>query len=212
MENISFNSLAMFQNASAVVKLVMLLLVASSLYSWVLMSVSVYAVRKIGKAAQSARAGGDVGVLAPIEASGRVAAAYDLPGESIGERRERIAEHMGRTAREFLGREEGGLPNLAVISSTAPFVGLFGTVWGIMNSFAGIAQSQDTSLAVVAPGIAEALAATAFGLAVAIPAAVGFNLIGAAFARVGQRIAHYIEDEALALVAGRQIPAKREAA
>jgi len=62
------------------------------------------------------------------------------------------------------------------VSSTAPFVGLFGTVWGIMNSFAGIAQAKDTSLAVVAPGIAEALLATAIGLAAAIPAVVFYNL------------------------------------
>ena len=84
-------------------------------------------------------------------------------------------------------RAEGGLPNLAVISSVAPFVGLFGTVWGIMASFAGIAAAKDTSLAVVAPGIAEALAATAYGLAAAIPASVGYNRIGAAFSRIGQR-------------------------
>ncbi len=213
MENVSFNALAMFQNASTVVKIVMVILLASSLYSWVLMLVGAYSLVKIGKSAQSARSGGDVGVLAPIEAAGRAAAAFELPGESIGEKRERIAELMSRTAREFLSKEEGGLPNLAVISSTAPFVGLFGTVWGIMNSFAGIAQSQDTSLAVVAPGIAEALAATAAGLGVAIPAAVGFNLIGAAFARLAQRILHFIEDEALALAAGRSVAAqKREAA
>ena len=68
-----------------------------------------------------------------------------------------------------------------MISSVAPFVGLFGTVWGIMTSFAGIAEAKDTSLAVVAPGIAEALAATAYGLAAAIPASVGYNRIGAAF-------------------------------
>jgi biopolymer transport protein ExbB/TolQ len=120
---------------------------------------------------------------------------------------------MSRTAREFLAKEEGGLPNLAVISSVAPFIGLFGTVWGIMSSFAGIAQSQDTSLAVVAPGIAEALAATAYGLAAAIPASVGYNRIGAAFSRVGQNVSHYIEDAALAHVSGRPVPThKREAA
>ena len=78
---------------------------------------------------------------------------------------------------------EGGLPNLAVISSVAPFIGLFGTVWGIMTSFVGIAAAKDTSLAVVAPGIAEALAATAYGLAAAIPASIGYNRIGAAFSR-----------------------------
>ena len=65
---------------------------------------------------------------------------------------------MARAARELLTRAEGGLPNLAVISSVAPFVGLFGTVWGIMSSFAAIGQAQDTSLATVAPGIAESLA------------------------------------------------------
>jgi biopolymer transport protein ExbB/TolQ len=71
-----------------------------------------------------------------------------------------------------------------------------------MTSFAGIAQSQDTSLAVVAPGIAEALAATAYGLAAAIPASIGYNRIGASFARLGQEVAHYIEDEALHMTSG----------
>ena len=89
---------------------------------------------------------------------------------------------MARAARELLTRSEGGLPNLAVISSVAPFVGLFGTVWGIMSSFAAIGQAQDTSLATVAPGIAESLAATAYGLAAAIPASIGYNRIGAAYA------------------------------
>jgi biopolymer transport protein ExbB/TolQ len=82
-----------------------------------------------------------------------------------------------------------------------------------MSSFAGIAASQDTSLAVVAPGIAEALAATAYGLAAAIPASVGYNRIGSAFSRVGQNVSHYIEDTALAHVSGRPATTqKREAA
>jgi biopolymer transport protein ExbB/TolQ len=213
MEYTSLSPLAMFVNAGPVGKAVMLTLVAASVYTWVLIALGAYSLIKIGKATRSARAGGDVGVLGPVDAAGRAAAALDIPGESIGERRERIAEMMSRTAREFLAQEEGGLPNLAVISSTAPFIGLFGTVWGIMTSFAGIAQSQDTSLAVVAPGIAEALAATAYGLAAAIPAAVGYNRIGAGFARLGQQVAHYIEDEALAHVSGRPVTVrKREAA
>ena len=70
---------------------------------------------------------------------------------------------------------ENGLTMLATVGATAPFVGLFGTVWGIMNSFIGISKSQTTNLAVVAPGIAEALLATAFGLAAAIPAVIIFN-------------------------------------
>jgi len=213
MEYTSLSPVAMFLNAGPVAKAVMIVLVAASIYTWVLILLGVYSVVKIGKAAREARAGGDVGVLGPIAAAGREVAAHELPGETIGEKRERVAEFMSRAAREFLTTEEGGLPNLAIISSTAPFIGLFGTVWGIMTSFASIAQSQDTSLAVVAPGIAEALAATAYGLAAAIPAAVAYNRIGASFARVGLQVAHYIEDEAFRLVAGAA-PAsqKREAA
>ena len=68
------------------------------------------------------------------------------------------------------------LPLLAIIASTGPFIGLFGTVWGIMNAFEGIAQTGSASLAAVAPGISEALIATAFGLAAAIPSVVGYNI------------------------------------
>ena len=212
MEN-TLSPVAMFMHAGPVAQAVMAMLIIASVYTWVLIVLGVFSVVKIGRDARSARAGGPVGVLAPVEAAGREAAALDLPGESIGEKRERIAEFMSRTAREFLTREEGGLPNLAIISSVAPFIGLFGTVWGIMTSFEGIAQSQDTSLAIVAPGIAEALAATAYGLFAAIPASVGYNRIGAAFSRAGQQVAHYIEDEALALVSGRSASTqKREAA
>ncbi len=210
MDHTSLSPLAMFLNAGPVGKVVMALLLLASVWTWVLIVEGVVAVMRIGKATATARAGGPVGLLAPVEAAGREAYALDLPDETIGDKRERIAEHMSRTAREFLTKAEGGLPNLAVISSVAPFVGLFGTVWGIMTSFAGIAQSQDTSLAVVAPGIAEALAATAYGLAAAIPASVGYNRIGAAFARLGQQVAHYIEDEALRMTSGGAARARQQ--
>ena len=210
MDYNTLSPLAMFLNAGPVGKAVMALLLLASIWTWVLIVEGVVAVTRIAKSARSARLGGDVGVLAPVAEAGREAFALDLPDETIGDKRARIADHMSRAAREFLTKAEGGLPNLAVISSVAPFVGLFGTVWGIMTSFAGIAQSQDTSLAVVAPGIAEALAATAYGLAAAIPASVGYNRIGAAFARVGQQVAHYIEDEALLMCSGHQTRARRE--
>ena len=77
-----------------------------------------------------------------------------------------------------------GLPVLATVGSTAPFVGLFGTVWGIMHAFIEIAQQQDTSLVVVAPGIAEALFATALGLMAAIPAVIFYNKLSADADRV----------------------------
>jgi biopolymer transport protein ExbB/TolQ len=213
MDHTSLSPLAMFLNAGPVGKLVMALLILASIWTWVLIVETTLAVVRIGKAAKEARAGGPIGVLEPVAAAGREAFALDLPDETIGDKRNRIADHMSRAAREFLTRAEGGLPNLAVISSVAPFVGLFGTVWGIMTSFAGIAASQDTSLAVVAPGIAEALAATAYGLAAAIPASVGYNRIGAAFSRLGQQVSHYIEDEALRMTsqpAGRR--SQKEAA
>jgi biopolymer transport protein ExbB/TolQ len=213
MEYTNLSPVTMFMNAGPVGKVVMAVLLAASIWTWVLIVEGIVAVLRITKAARSARSGGPLGVLEPVEAAGRQAAAHPIADETVSERRNRVADIMSRAAREFLTQAEGGLPNLAVISSVAPFVGLFGTVWGIMTSFAGIAASQDTSLAVVAPGIAEALAATAYGLAAAIPASVGYNRIGAAFARVGQQVSHYIEDEALALTSGRAAsPRQREAA
>jgi biopolymer transport protein ExbB/TolQ len=87
-----------------------------------------------------------------------------------------------------LRRVEPGLPFLATVGSAAPFVGLFGTVWGIMNSFSSIAARNDTSLAVVAPGIAEALFATALGLVAAIPAVVAYNKLATRITRLAQRL------------------------
>jgi biopolymer transport protein ExbB/TolQ len=118
---------------------------------------------------------------------------------------------MHRAAGALLARIEGGLPNLAIISSVAPFIGLFGTVWGIMNSFVGIASSQDTSLAVVAPGIAEALAATAIGLAAAIPASVGYNRLASSLGRAAAELANSIDERAIALSAQAQRRAPLEA-
>jgi biopolymer transport protein ExbB len=90
--------------------------------------------------------------------------------------KERIASRLERLEAAFSRKISRGTGVLATIGATAPFVGLFGTVWGIMNSFIGISKSHTTNLAIVAPGIAEALLATAFGLAAAIPAVVIYNL------------------------------------
>ncbi len=89
--------------------------------------------------------------------------------------RQRVERAMNVTIGREMQRLERGMTFLATVGSTAPFIGLFGTVWGIMNSFTAIAQSNNTSLAVVAPGIAEALFATALGLVAAIPAVVAYN-------------------------------------
>jgi len=190
----------------------MAVLLLASLWCWVLIIEGAVSVMRLGRAVRQARAGGPLPQsLAGVVAAGEEEARRRLPGETVGELRARISDSMARVARELLTRSEGGLPNLAVISSVAPFVGLFGTVWGIMSSFAAIGQAQDTSLATVAPGIAESLAATAYGLAAAIPASIGYNRIGAAFGRLGQAMASFVEERALALVARPSEVAREEA-
>jgi biopolymer transport protein ExbB/TolQ len=184
--------LGMFIYAGPVSKLVMALLLAAAVWTWVLIIDGVFVLRRLSKALDRVRAGGDVGVLWPIAEAAREASQAQLPNETIHQKRERVLQQMNRAAREFMLDAEGGLPVLAIVASAGPFVGLFGTVWGIMSSFSGIAQTQDTSLAVVAPGIADALAATAYGLAAAIPAAIGYNRMGMAFGGLKERMSRYV--------------------
>jgi biopolymer transport protein TolQ len=115
----------------------------------------------------------------------------------------RIERVMDVTISREMDRLERRLMFLATVGSTAPFVGLFGTVWGIMTSFQSIAMSKNTSLAVVAPGIAEALFATALGLLAAIPAVIFYNKFSADAGRLAQRFEGF-SDEFLAIVS-RQI-------
>jgi biopolymer transport protein ExbB/TolQ len=198
---LNLSPVGLFLDASLVGKFVMGVLFLASLWCWVLIIEGAISVVRLGRAVRGARAGR--AIPKPLEAiatAGDEEARRGIPGETVSDLRGRISEAMARAARELLTRSEGGLPNLAVISSVAPFVGLFGTVWGIMSSFAAISQAQDTSLATVAPGIAESLAATAYGLAAAIPASIGYNRIGAAYARVGQDMASFVEERALLLI------------
>jgi biopolymer transport protein ExbB/TolQ len=100
-------------------------------------------------------------------------------GETRADYRERVERTMRGTLASRIYRLEARITLLATVGSTCPFIGLFGTVWGIMHSFIGIAATGETTLAVVAPGIAEALFATAMGLCAAIPAVVAFNKVNA---------------------------------
>lgn len=204
MESLTLSPIGLFVQAGMVGKVVMAVLALASIWSWALILEGVYVTLALGRALGEARAGRAAQRLQPVFDEGAAASRIAIAGESVDERRRRIGESMARAAREVLICAEGGLPNLAVIASVAPFIGLFGTVWGIMTSFAGIAEAKDTSLAVVAPGIAEALAATAYGLAAAIPAVIGYNRIGAAFSRLGRRFSALVEDRAVALVASRE--------
>ena len=182
----------------------MALLLAASIWCWVVIVERALALRRLRGAVETLRGGAEASPLGFIVAAGRSAAARAIPGESVGERRQRVVEALNREARGVLAEAEQGLPVLAIIASAAPFVGLFGTVWGIMTSFAGIAQAQDTSLAVVAPGIAEALSATAYGLAAAIPASVGYTRLGGGLASLGQRLGDTLEEVAVNLIDPRE--------
>ncbi len=187
---ISFSPWEMFLNAGPVVRCVMILLAAASLLTWTIFiakSVELLRVRmKLVKAEQTleqantldlgeegTRQNGIAHTLVMAAETERKRSA-DIPDDSEG-LKERIVLHLERLEAAEGRRLLRGTGVLATIGATSPFIGLFGTVWGIMTSFTGIAASKATSLAVVAPGIAEALLATALGLVAAIPAVVIYN-------------------------------------
>jgi biopolymer transport protein TolQ len=118
----------------------------------------------------------------------------------------RVEKVMDVTISRELERLENRLLFLATVGSTAPFVGLFGTVWGIMTSFQAIAASKNTNLAVVAPGIAEALFATALGLLAAIPSVVFYNKFSSETGRLGQRLEAFADE--FAAIVSRQVDKK----
>jgi len=186
MTDLSLSSL--FMNAGWISKAVMLILICASIFTWAQIVDGLYVLMRIGRALKSADIGGPIGVLWPIVDAREAARSLLLKGESAPERRERIVQQIDSATKQFMADAKGNLDSLAIVSSVAPFVGLFGTACGIISSFEGIAATQDTSLTVVAPGIAEALAATAFGLGAAIPAAIGYNRLGSAFQEMDRRI------------------------
>ena len=181
---------SMFMSADIVVKGVIVGLVFASLATWTIAIAKLIelaalrrrlrqALRKIGEARSLAEAqlaiGGKDGVLASLLNAAMREARLSGGISSDSGIKERAATSFGEISRAEARRVRLGMGVLATIGATAPFVGLFGTVWGIMNSFIGISKSQTTNLAVVAPGIAEALLATAVGLAAAIPAVIIYN-------------------------------------
>ncbi|MFC3326316.1 tonB-system energizer ExbB [Mesorhizobium cantuariense] len=197
----------MFMAADIIVKAVMIGLAFASLVTWTIWlakSLEIFggklrirrAVRAIGDAAtlkQASRAldrsGGPGALLvrAAEEETALSAGALDhVSGDGL---KERVTSRLSRIEAAASRRMSRGTGVLATIGSTAPFVGLFGTVWGIMNAFIGISQAQTTNLAVVAPGIAEALLATAMGLVAAIPAVVIYNVFARSIAGYRQILA-----------------------
>lgn len=197
----------MFMAADIVVKAVMLGLAFASLVTW-----TVWLAKSLELAAASRRArkavaaigearslddaarnldgakgpGAALVTAARQEVAMSAAAVPTAKGDGL---KERVASTLSRIEAQAGRRMTRGTGMLATIGSTAPFVGLFGTVWGIMNSFIGISQAQTTNLAIVAPGIAEALLATAIGLVAAIPAVVIYNVFARAITGYRQILA-----------------------
>jgi biopolymer transport protein ExbB/TolQ len=180
----------LFADADAVVKAVMAILMVLSLASWVvilekttLLARSGRVFRAFAKKAKALPAANEIraedfpGCASGVVGAGLAESLDFSQRESRAEYGARLERAMRRPLAEWTARMESRVPALATVGSTSPFIGLFGTVWGIMNSFVGIARSGETTLAVVAPGIAEALSATALGLVAAIPAVVAFNKI-----------------------------------
>ncbi|APG12729.1 tonB-system energizer ExbB [Bradyrhizobium japonicum] len=180
----------MFMSADVIVKAVMIGLAFASLMTWtVLIAKSIElsvasgklrsALKKISEARSLAEAqmalGAKQGILPSFLAAALREARMSAGLSSDAGIKERAASSFSEIVRAEARRIRVGMGVLATIGSTSPFVGLFGTVWGIMNSFIGISKSQTTNLAVVAPGIAEALLATAIGLVAAIPAVIIYN-------------------------------------
>ncbi|HYJ58266.1 MAG TPA: MotA/TolQ/ExbB proton channel family protein [Methyloceanibacter sp.] len=176
--------------ADPAVKGVMIVLVLASVACWAIILekvVTIWALKRSIRRLASARdSHSERGLAREVLRAGELEADIEQ-NDSPTEKRNRVETAMRSALKAQLQRIEVGLPFLATIGSAAPFIGLFGTVWGIVNSFTAIAQQKDTSLAVVAPGIAEALIATALGLAAAIPAVMAYNQIAVALGRAYAR-------------------------
>jgi biopolymer transport protein TolQ len=200
--------ITLFLQADIVVKLVMLLLLLASIWVWAIVFEKITSLRRVNRLAAAFEdrfwSGGSLEDLYDQEGvrpthpmaavfgaamgewrrSSRVAGA-DMARGSV---RDRIDRAMNVTVTREMERLERWMVFLASVGSIAPFVGLFGTVWGIMHSFSAIAAMHNTNLSVVAPGIAEALFATAIGLVAAIPAVLAYNQISTSLARFATRL------------------------
>ena len=218
VKSVGVSAWDLFIGADWVVQSVMLLLIIASFWSWTLIFAKSSQLRALNKKAhkfedsfwsgqslQNLNASLTSSALDPMATIFKVAmsewqrnpnALQNDSGQSLQQRVQRL---MNLTINKEMDQLERHMIFLASVGSTAPFVGLFGTVWGIMNSFQGIAMSQSTNLAVVAPGIAEALFATALGLIAAIPAVLGYNRISSETNRYCARLESFQDEIATIL-------------
>ncbi len=200
--------LGLFLQADAIVEAVILLLLCASIWVWAIIGEKLITLRRAGRTADAFEerfwSGGSLDDLFEdegVKPTNPIAAVFGaamtewrrslrVAGADIGHTaaRDRVERAMNVTIQREMERMERWMIFLASVGATAPFVGLFGTVWGIMHSFSAIAAMHNTNLAVVAPGIAEALFATAVGLVAAIPAVLAYNALSTNLGRFAGRL------------------------
>ena len=202
--NTDFSLLSLFIRADFIVKTVIIMLIGCSIYSWAIIIEKFKLFKKIniesddfeGKFWKSKSAETFYNSL-PTNLENPMALLFKesmqtlLKAKTKSNVHERISNMLEVNIEKQITKLDKGFTFLATVGSTAPFIGLFGTVWGIMNSFQSIAISRNTSLAIVAPGIAEALFATALGLLAAIPAVVAYNKFNSDSKKYSQKLENF---------------------
>jgi biopolymer transport protein TolQ len=211
-EAVGFGLWSLVMQADPVVKVVLAILVLASIWSWTVIFDKAFRIARLRRKTRGferafwsgaalddlyRRLGRDADHPMALLFAAAMEEWRDSPRPPPGGARallDRIGKVMSLTLERELDMLERHLSSLATIGSAAPFVGLFGTVWGIMNSFQSIALTKNTTLAVVAPGIAEALLATALGLVAAIPAVVAYNKLSGDLDRYATRITTFADE------------------
>ena len=186
--NTDFSLMSLFFRADIIVKSVIIILIVCSIYSWAVIIEKFKLFKKINKSSEdfeekfwNSKSAETFYNSLPAKVDDPMAVVFQDAMEGLLKKKsknnlsERMSTFLEVGIEKQMAKIDKGFTFLATVGSTAPFIGLFGTVWGIMNSFQSIAISRNTSLAIVAPGIAEALFATALGLLAAIPAVVAYN-------------------------------------
>ena len=199
-----FSLINLFIRADIVVKSVIILLIACSIYSWAVIIEKLKLFKKINESTEefetkfwNSKSAETFYNNLPASIEDPMALVFKDAMQNLLKRRSktdlnsRIATILETGIEKQISKISKGFTFLATVGSTAPFIGLFGTVWGIMNSFQSIAISRNTSLAIVAPGIAEALFATALGLLAAIPAVVAYNKFNNDSTKYSQKLENF---------------------
>ena len=204
VSNTDFSIISLFIRADFIIKSVIIILIVSSVYSWAIIFEKIKMFKKISKSTEEfenkfwkSKSAETFYNNLPDNFEDPMANVFRNSMEVMlkSRRTHNLNEKMSRmleiNSEQQMEKIEKSYTFLATVGSTAPFIGLFGTVWGIMNSFQSIAISRNTSLAIVAPGIAEALFATALGLLAAIPAVIAFNKFNSDSRKYSQKLENF---------------------